>query len=89
MSAHRSNSAQTPYFLITDTDTFFLRDFEALDLMHQEEGCNATAGVCDLQKQVSPSSLYSNVSSYAQRHGSGRGSHGEGARQPRFRLPGR
>lgn len=25
--------------------------------MHQEEGCNATAGVCDLQKQVSPFSV--------------------------------
>ena len=43
---------QTPYYLITDADTFFLRSFEALDLLHQEEGCDKTSGVCDLQKQV-------------------------------------
>lgn len=43
---------QTPYFLITDADTFFLRSFEALDLMRQAEGCTKTNGVCDLQKQV-------------------------------------
>lgn len=43
---------QTPYFLVTDTDTFFLRSFEALDLMYQQEGCAKTSGVCDLQKQV-------------------------------------
>jgi hypothetical protein len=44
--------AQTPYYLITDADTFFLRSFEALDLLHQEMGCDKTSGVCDLQKQV-------------------------------------
>lgn len=43
---------QTPYYLITDADTFFLRSFEALDLLQQEEGCTKTSGVCDLQKQV-------------------------------------
>jgi len=42
---------QTPYFLITDSDTFFIAEWQALDLMHQKE-CNATAGVCDLQKKV-------------------------------------
>ena len=46
------SSVQTPYYLITDADTFFLRSFEALDLLHQEEGCTKTSGVCDLQKQV-------------------------------------
>jgi hypothetical protein len=43
---------QTPYYLITDADTFFLRSFEALDLLQQEEGCTKSSGVCDLQKQV-------------------------------------
>lgn len=47
-----SFTVTTPYFLVTDADTFFLRPFEALDLMYQQEGCAKTSGVCDLQKQV-------------------------------------
>lgn len=43
--------AQTPYFLITDADTFFIRDLEALDLMDQQD-CTSDSGICDLQKKV-------------------------------------
>ena len=46
-----SFTIQTPYFLITDADTFFMRPFEALDLMHQKD-CKKNSGVCDLQKKV-------------------------------------
>lgn len=42
---------QTPYFLITDSDTFFINKWEALDLMSQRP-CNATSGVCDLKRKV-------------------------------------
>ena len=42
---------QTPYYLITDTDTVFLRPLEALDLLEQAE-CTTDSGVCDLEKQV-------------------------------------
>ncbi len=45
---------QTPYLLITDADTFFMRDLGALDLMEQE-ACTEASGVCDLQKKVGPS----------------------------------
>lgn len=43
---------QTPYFLITDSDTFFTNRWQALDLMLQKD-CNATSGVCDLRRKVS------------------------------------
>lgn len=42
---------QTPYFLITDADTFFMREMEALDLMDQQD-CTPSSSICDLQKRV-------------------------------------
>lgn len=42
---------QTPYFLITDSDTFFVNKWQALDLMMQRP-CNASSGVCNLKKKV-------------------------------------
>lgn len=46
-----SFTIQTPYFLITDSDTFFTNRWQALDLMLQKD-CNATSGVCDLKRKV-------------------------------------
>jgi hypothetical protein len=46
-----SSCPQTPYFLITDSDTFFTNKWQALDLMSQRP-CNASSGVCDLKKKV-------------------------------------
>jgi hypothetical protein len=46
-----SVALQTPYFLITDADTFFMRELEALTLMDQQD-CTPDSSVCDLQKKV-------------------------------------
>lgn len=46
-----SFTIQTPYFLITDADTFFMREMEALDLMDQQD-CTPSSSICDLQKRV-------------------------------------
>lgn len=45
------NTIQTPFYLITDADTFFMRSMQALDLVAQGE-CKPDSGVCDLKKQV-------------------------------------
>jgi hypothetical protein len=42
---------QTPYFLITDADTFFIRELEALTLLDQQE-CTPDSSICDLQRKV-------------------------------------
>lgn len=54
MNSTFTSCLQTPYLLITDADTFFMRDLGALDLMEQE-ACTEASGVCDLQKKVGPS----------------------------------
>jgi len=52
------STIQTPYYLITDADTFFMRSVQALDLVSQTE-CKPTSGVCDLKKQASaPPAVY-------------------------------
>ena len=58
-SAHRlqvvklscSFSVSTPYYLITDSDMFFLHPVSALDLMDQQE-CQKDSGVCDARKTI-------------------------------------
>jgi hypothetical protein len=42
---------QTPYFLITDADTFFIRELEALTLLDQQD-CTPDSSICDLQRKV-------------------------------------
>ena len=46
-----SFAVSTPYYLITDSDMFFLHPLGALDLMDQEE-CRPDSGVCDAKKAI-------------------------------------
>jgi hypothetical protein len=46
-----SFTIQTPYFLITDADTFFIRELEALTLLDQQD-CTPDSSICDLQRKV-------------------------------------
>jgi len=46
-----SFAVSTPYYLITDSDMFFLHPVGALDLMDQEE-CRPDSGVCDAKKAI-------------------------------------
>lgn len=48
-----SQNISTPWFLVTDADTFFMRKVQALDLVRQSD-CNETSGVCDLKQKVVP-----------------------------------
>ncbi len=43
---------QTPFFLVTDADTFFLSEMQTMDLMLQEDFTGS--GVTDLPKQACP-----------------------------------
>lgn len=46
-----SQAISTPYYLITDADTFFMRKLQALNLVKQKE-CKETSGVCDIKEKV-------------------------------------
>jgi hypothetical protein len=55
LTISRSLPLQTPYFLITDADTFFIRELEALTLLDQQD-CTPDSSICDLQRKVETAS---------------------------------
>lgn len=46
-----SFTVQTPFYLLTDADTFFLSDMSAFDLMDQR-ACTIESAVCDMEAKI-------------------------------------